>query len=130
MQTQAKAGDKPIIEGPNTVRETSMGVLVVSPKGPSLSEADAAGVLAEAMPDAVRARGRVLLDMSRVEYMSSAGISMLVQLRELCMGEGGSLALCNLAKPIAAVLKTTRVDRLFTIAPSREKALTKMGKQG
>lgn len=117
-------------EGPNTIRETCSGMLVISPKGPSLSEGDAAGVLAEAMPEAVRARGRVLLDMSRIEYMSSAGISMLVQLRELCMGEGGSLALCGLAKPIAGVLKTTRVDRLFTIATSREKALAKLVKLG
>ncbi|MEQ9095659.1 MAG: STAS domain-containing protein [Phycisphaerales bacterium] len=130
MPRHAETPDQPIVEGLNTLREICSGVLVVSPKGPSLSESDAADVLAETMPDAARQRGRVVLDMSRVEYMSSAGISMLVQLRELCMGEGGSLALCNLAKPIAAVLKTTRVDRLFTIAPSREKALTKMGKQG
>lgn len=113
-------------EGPNTIRQTFGRALVISPKGPSLSESDAAGVLAESMPDAVRARGRVVLDMARVEYMSSAGISMLVQIRETCMGEGGTLVLCNLAKPIASVLKGTRVDRLFVITSSREKALAKI----
>ncbi|MFI4916205.1 MAG: STAS domain-containing protein [Phycisphaerales bacterium JB060] len=130
MQPAANATNPIATEGPNTVRENCGRVLVVTPKGPSLGEWDAAGVLAEIATDVARARGRVLLDMSRIEYMSSAGISMLVQLRELSMGEGGSLALSNLAKPIAGVLKTTKVDRLFTIAPSREKALAKLGKQG
>lgn len=127
MPTPAATPDSPAIEGPNTIRESYSGVLVISPKGPSLSESDASDVLAESTPDAVQARGKVVLDMARVEYMSSAGISMLVQLREACIGEGGSLALCNLAKPIAAVLKTTRVDRLFVITASREKALAKIG---
>ncbi len=120
--------DQPaIIDGPNTTRETCSGVLVVTPKGPALGEADTAGVLAEAVVGVAQARGRVLLDMCKVEYMSSAGISMLVQLREACVQAGGSLSLSGLASPIASVLKTTKVDRLFTIAKSREKALGKMG---
>ena len=65
--------------------------------------------------------------MTRVEYMSSAGISMLVQLREACGKAGGSLAISGLASPIASVLKTTKVDRLFTIFKTREKALAKLG---
>ena len=116
-----------IIEGPNTTRQVDRGILVITPKGPSLSEADASGVLAEVVGDVAAANGRVLLDMAKVEYMSSAGISMLVQLREACGQAGGSLALSGLASPIASVLKTTKVDRLFTIAKSRDKAIAKLG---
>jgi len=127
MTTDAKPEESSIIDGPNTTREVAQGLLVITPKGPSISESDAASVLAEVLGDVERARGRVLLDMARVEYMSSAGISMLVQLREACTKAGGSLALSGLASPIAGVLKTTKVDRLFTIAKSREKALSKLG---
>lgn len=124
-QTQPQPGS--IIDGPNTTRQVDRGVLVITPKGPSLSEADASGVLAEVVGDVTQAKGRVLLDMAKVEYMSSAGISMLVQLREACGQAGGSLALSGLADPIADVLKTTKVDRLFTIAKNRDKALSKLG---
>lgn len=124
-QTQPEPGS--IIDGPNTTRQVDRGVLVITPKGPSLSEADASGVLAEVVGDVTQAKGRVLLDMAKVEYMSSAGISMLVQLREACGQAGGALALSGLADPIAGVLKTTKVDRLFTIAKSRDKALSKLG---
>ena len=124
-QTPLQPGS--IVDGPNTTRESVRGLLVVTPKGPSLSEADASGVLAEVVGDVGQARGRVLLDMARVEYMSSAGISMLVQLREACTKAGGSLALSGLASPIASVLKTTKVDRLFTITKDRDKALAKLG---
>ncbi|MEQ8844697.1 MAG: STAS domain-containing protein [Phycisphaerales bacterium] len=116
------------VDGPNTIREAMPGVLVITLKGPSLSEADTSGVLAEVGPEIAQARGAVLLDMARIEYMSSAGISMLVQIREACTQAGGSLTLSGLAGPIAGVLKTTKVDRLFTIAKDREKALAKLRK--
>ncbi len=127
MEASASANGSTAIDGPNTVRETCQGILVITLKGPSLSEGDAGAVLAEVTGDVANAKGRVLLDMSKIEYMSSAGISMLVQLREACVNEGGSLAMCGLAAPIAGVLKTTRVDRLFKISPTREKALAKLG---
>lgn len=127
MTAHAAAPSNSIIDGPSTTRQHCAGVLVITPKGPSLCDADTPNVLAESLAQVGSARGRVLLDMARVEYMSSAGISMLVQLREACVQAGGSLALCGLSRPIAAVLKTTRVDRLFQIAKTRDKALGKMG---
>lgn len=117
------------IDGPTAIREVCAGVLVITPKGPSLTEADTSGLIAETASDIIQARGRVLMDMSRVEYMSSAGISMLVALRESCSQAGGALTLSGLAGPIATVLRTTRVDRLFTVAKNREKALGKLSKQ-
>jgi len=125
-QTPLQPGS--FVDGPNATRGVDRGVLVITPKGPSLSEADAAGLLAEVSTDVAAADGPVLLDMARVEYMSSAGISMLVQLREACGAASGTLALCGLASSLSSVLKTTRVDRLFTIAKTRDKALAKLGR--
>lgn len=125
MPTDAQTDPPSVIDTPTATREMHEGVLVVSPKGPSLSESDASALLAEVAAQVPAARGRVLMDMSGVEYMTSSGISMLVQLREACTHEGGRLALCGLATPIADVLKTTRVDRLFTVARDRAKALRK-----
>jgi anti-anti-sigma factor len=110
------------------MREWCDGALVITPKGPSLTESDTADLIAETAGDIAASRGRTLIDLARVEYMSSAGISMLLQLRESCVQAGGPLTLSGLASPIAGVLKTTKVDRLFTIAKTREKALGKMGK--
>lgn len=118
-----------ITDGPTATREVYVGSLVITPKGPSLTEADTSNLIAETAGDITQAQGRVLIDLARVEYMSSAGISMLVAMRESCSHAGGSLTLSSLADPIATVLKTTRVDRLFTIAKNREKALVKMGKK-
>ncbi|MCW5756931.1 MAG: STAS domain-containing protein [Phycisphaeraceae bacterium] len=126
MPTDAKPVKPDLFETPTAIREVYQGVLVVSPKGPSLSESDASALLAEVVAQVPSARGRLLLDMTKVEYMTSSGISMLVQLREACVCEGGTLALCGLAAPIADVLKTTRVDRLFTVTRDRAKALRKL----
>ncbi len=127
MPSNATPDSTSIVEGQNTTRETTQGMLVITAKGPSITESDATSVLAEVVGDVEGSGGRVLLDMTRVEYMSSAGISMLVQLREACGKAGGSLAISGLASPIASVLKTTKVDRLFTIFKTREKALAKLG---
>ncbi|GIW73797.1 MAG: hypothetical protein KatS3mg103_0319 [Phycisphaerales bacterium] len=114
------------IDGTIATRTLVAGLLVVGPKGPSLREADAAGLLEEVLADLPKVQGRVLMDMARVEFMSSAGISMLVQLAEACRRAGGSLAVCGLAKPIAQVLRTTRVDRLFAVHKDRDKALARL----
>lgn len=125
MPSDAHTVPPTLMDTPTATREVLEGVLVVSPKGPSLSEADASALLSDVVAQVPLARGRVLMDMSKVEYMTSSGISMLVQLREACTREGGGLALCGLAAPLADVLKTTRVDRLFTVARDRAKALRK-----
>jgi anti-sigma B factor antagonist len=66
---------------------------------------------------------KLAIDMKHVGVLASAGIGMLVQVHKRLKGTGGGIAIYNLNDDIAQLMKLTRMDKLFTIADSREHAV-------
>ena len=66
---------------------------------------------------------KVLLDFSGVRFLSSSILGKLVKLNARLAARGGELRLASLDKRIAEVFKLTNLDRIFSIHPSRDKAL-------
>lgn len=63
-------------------------------------------------------RGRVAVNFSGVEYVSSQVIGMLLNVREQIAERNGTLVLCKLGKHVIDVMKITKLDRHFTISDS------------
>ncbi|GBD35768.1 hypothetical protein HRbin36_00883 [bacterium HR36] len=69
-------------------------------------------------------RKNLLLDFSRVEYMTSAFLGKLVTLNKKVQQAGGRLALCNIAhKEIFDIFVITGLKRLFNIYRDEQEAL-------
>lgn len=69
-------------------------------------------------------RKKLLLDFSKVEYMTSAFLGKLVTLNKKVQQVGGRLALCNLAhKEIFDIFVITGLKRLFNIYKDEQEAL-------
>lgn len=64
--------------------------------------------------------GRLLVDMSQVEYIDSSGLSVLVAAHRKCQGKGGMMGLVNPQKPVQQVFQLTRMDKLFNVYPTVE----------
>lgn len=60
---------------------------------------------------------RVVLDFSRVRFMSSAALGMLVRVHKKCKELKKALKLCSIAPQIQQVFRMTNLDRIFDIAP-------------
>jgi anti-anti-sigma factor len=68
--------------------------------------------------------GRWVLDATGSEYVGSAILGVLVNLRQrLRNGGGGRLVLCGLSDQLANALRTCSLFSLFTIAHTRPDAL-------
>jgi anti-anti-sigma factor len=65
----------------------------------------------------------VLVDLGGVEYISSAGLRVLLVLAKRLRAERGRLVLCGLTPPVRQVFELAGFVPLFTIDPSREAAL-------
>jgi anti-sigma B factor antagonist len=81
-----------------------------------------------------RALGRVVaparqlvLDLSRVSSIDSAGIGALAGLARRTAAVGGDVKLCGLSKPLAAIAELVRLDRAFEIFATREEAAETLG---
>ena len=71
----------------------------------------------------VEGRGRLLLDFSSVDSLSSAAVANLIALHKKVTAQGGVLKLSNIGSGIREVFVITKLDRLFDIRADREQAL-------
>jgi anti-sigma B factor antagonist len=67
---------------------------------------------------------RIVLDFSRVQYLSSQAIGILLTLKKkLDLLPKSKLVLCGVGDRLAELLKITRLDRVLTVKPTQKEAL-------
>lgn len=66
---------------------------------------------------------RIVVDLSTVPYMDSSGVASLVKLLSRTKKLGVSLVLLSPSPKVRSILEITRLDGVFTLADSREKAI-------
>lgn len=65
----------------------------------------------------------VLLDFGNVEFLSSAALNKLIILDKKVKGKSGQLKLCNMTPEIREVFVITRLNQLFDIVDTRDRAM-------
>ncbi len=66
---------------------------------------------------------QVLLDLRRVEYLSSAGLRVLLVVAKACRAAGGRAVIEAPTASVAQVLTMSGFDKIIPILPTREAAL-------
>lgn len=66
---------------------------------------------------------KVLIDFARTGYIDSSGLGVLVSLAKKIREAGGDLRLANLSDDLRTLFELTKLDTLFQISDSRERAL-------
>ena len=70
--------------------------------------------------------GRLVLDFTKVQYLSSQAIGIILTLNKKLTGSsagGDNLVLCGVGPQLMQLLKVTRLDRILTIKPSQKEAV-------
>src|SRR5579862_3498165 len=68
--------------------------------------------------------GKLVLDFTRVEYLSSQAIGMVVGLhKKVAKVPGGKLVLCGVGPQLMQLLKITRLDRLLKVVNTQQDAV-------
>ena len=66
---------------------------------------------------------KVLLEVSNIVYMSSAGLRVLMMAAKQCRQQEGDIAIAALSPLLQEVFAISRFDRVFTIFPTIRAAL-------
>ena len=66
---------------------------------------------------------KILVDFAKAGYIDSSGLGVLVSLAKRMRELGGDLRLANLNDDLQTLFELTKLDSLFQIADSRERAL-------
>jgi len=70
-----------------------------------------------------RGARKVLIDFARTGYIDSSGLGVLVTLSRRIREEGGELRLANLNDDLNTLFELTKLDTLFQISDTKERAL-------
>ncbi|HTG53806.1 MAG TPA: STAS domain-containing protein [Gemmatimonadaceae bacterium] len=70
-----------------------------------------------------RGARKVLIDFARTGYIDSSGLGVLVTLSRRIREEGGELRLANLNDDLKTLFELTKLDTLFQISDTKERAL-------
>lgn len=70
---------------------------------------------------------RLLLDMGELEYISSAGLRVLLVTAKKLKQSGGRFALCNLRANVHEVLEVSGFLAILAVSDSREAAIASLG---
>ena len=65
----------------------------------------------------------MLIDLTNIEYLSSAAIGVLINTKRALQKVSGDVTLCGLRPEIEQVFRICRLDRTFDIYPDLESAL-------
>jgi anti-sigma B factor antagonist len=100
------------------INETHEGeVLVIAVDG--RIDSTTSRQLEDVLPERVQATPRVLLDMSDVQYVSSAGLRVLLKAAKSARSTGHDLVLTGLLPQVHEVFQVIGFESLFRILPDR-----------
>ncbi len=101
------------------------GVLLLTVSASQVDDknADGLGLQLEQAASALP-QPRVVLNLERIEYLSSAALGVFIAFRQKLDREGGKLRLCGLQPKIVQVFRLTKLNRAFDIRGDLEGALT------
>ncbi|MBI1915083.1 MAG: STAS domain-containing protein [Planctomycetes bacterium] len=66
---------------------------------------------------------RLVVDLSQVQFIDSAGCGALLQYHKRLKEKGGGLAVCCISAPVRALFELVRIQRALDIYPSRDAAV-------
>ncbi len=101
------------------------GTLVVAPAG--RLDSTTSGAFESLVLGLVSAgERRLVVDFAAVEYISSAGLRVMLMLAKRLRDAKGALAICGLGDPVRQVFELAGFLPLFTVVESREAAVSEV----
>ncbi len=65
----------------------------------------------------------MLIDFSKVDYLSSAGMRLLLSATKKIKAHGGKLVFCAMSDEVMEIIKMAGFERILAIYPTEEEAL-------
>lgn len=72
---------------------------------------------------------KLLLDFSKVEYVDSSGLGMLVSIKKKVNQKDGEIILFSLQKAVKRIVELTDLDKLFVIKENEKDAIEELGRE-
>ena len=118
-----------MVTQPNLLIQAMRDVTIVNFEDASILDTLQIEKIGEALYDLVdrRDQKKLVLDFSKVKFLSSSALGVLITLRSKAVAIKGKLAICSMRDELRKVFSISRLDKLFDFYENEEKALTAFG---
>ena len=118
-----------MVTQPNVLIQTMRDVTIVNFEDSSILDTLQIEKIGEVLYDLVDQRNqkKLVLDFSKVKFLSSSALGVLITLRSKSAAIKGKLAICGLRDELRKVFSISRLDKLFDFYDNEEKALAAFG---
>ncbi len=65
----------------------------------------------------------IILDLTKVKYIDSSGLSSILVSNRLCNNDNGMLVLSNVSEHVMKMIKISQLDSVLNILPTNEEAV-------
>jgi len=98
-------------------------VLLISLKGKVLEDSFLKDLLIKIEKDISKTKGKVILNLSNLDYINSTGINFFIKVLTKARVHGGDLVFYGIAGSVKTIVQIAKMDEVFTIVDSYEDAL-------
>jgi anti-anti-sigma factor len=109
--------------------QTIRDVVVVNLEDTSILDAAQVEAVAQGLYPLVDARAcrKLILDFTKVKFLSSSALSILINLRNKSSAIKGTVVICGLRAELKKVFEITKLTKLFTFCADESAALAVFG---
>lgn len=98
------------------------GIVVIAPVGDIAEENSI--IFKEKLRELLKSgKGKIVLNIGKVEYITSAGLGIIAFLVEMARGQGGDIVLVNPNESIMGLFQITDLHKVFTISDTEDEAV-------
>jgi anti-sigma B factor antagonist len=101
------------------------GVHVFHLTGRLMDQEQADRLMATLEEELAKGGAHVVLDLSRLQYMNSTGLNILINVLTRTRNAGGDTFIAGLSQGVRQLFVVTKLDSVFTITANVEEALNK-----
>jgi anti-sigma B factor antagonist len=106
----------------NVIAKQVDGITIARVEARNLDATTARVFKAEVAP-LLKPESRLVFDLSKVEYVDSTGLGVLVSSLRQVHSSHGDIKLCGLTKPVRALFELVRMHRIFEIFNEPQEAV-------
>ncbi len=107
--------------------KTVNGILVVIPLEKRIDASSATDFKQKLIDWISQGHRRILLDLSRVDFVDSSGLGAIVSGLKT-IGTNGDMVICGIRDTVMSLFQLTRMNRVFQIFPSQDEAVQALTK--
>ncbi|KAB0614663.1 STAS domain-containing protein [Castellaniella defragrans] len=106
--------------------DKSGSALIFQPEG-QVNSANAAAFEADLMTQVDKGEHRIVLDLARLDYISSAGLRVVLLLAKKLKQAGGALVLCDIQPNVREVFEISGFLAILKVCATRADAVAALG---